>query len=52
MAISCLLFKENKGLQVKAKLSRITFMEIDHDIISLVILSLSLVQEGHLSVTG
>ena len=29
-----------------------TFVEIDHEIFSMVILSLPLVQEGHLSVSG
>ena len=32
--------------------SHITFMEIDHEIISTVILSLPLIQEWQLSVTG
>ena len=29
-----------------------SFMEIDHEILSMVILSLLLIQEGHLSVSG
>ena len=39
----------SRGHKFKTKLSRITFMEIDHDIISTAILLL--IQEGQLSVT-
>ena len=37
---------------VDFQFSHITFMKIDHEIISKVILSLQLIQEEHLSVTG
>ena len=35
------------GRKYESKLSSITFVDIDHEIISTVILPLSLVQEGH-----
>ena len=36
----------------ESQLSHIAFVEIDNEISSMVILSLSLIQEGQLSVTG
>ena len=38
--------------QFESQLSHITFVKIDHEIISTVILPLLLIQEGQLSVTG
>ena len=41
-----------KGRKFESQLSHITFMETDHEIISVVILPLQLIQEGQLSVTS
>ena len=37
--------------KLKSQLSHITFMKIDHEIMSTAIISLLLIQEGYLSVT-
>ena len=42
----------SRSHEFEPKPGHLTFAEIDHEIISLVILSLPLIQEGHLSVTG
>ena len=41
-----------RGHKFESQLGHITFMETDHEIISTAILSLSLIQEGQLSVTA
>ena len=38
--------------RLKSQLDQITFVEINHETISVVILSITLIQEGHLSVIG
>ena len=42
----------SSGHKFKSQHGNITLMEIDHEIISAVILLLQLIQEGQLSVTG
>ena len=42
----------SRGHNCESLLDHISFMEIDHEIISMVILPLPLIQEGQLSVTG
>ena len=42
----------SRGHEFKPELSHTTFAKIDHEIISTAILSLPLIQEGQLSVTG
>ena len=42
----------SRGCKLKSQLGHITDIEIAHEIISVVILPLPLIQEGQLSVTG
>ena len=42
----------SRGRKFESRLDHITVVEIDHEIISTVILSLPLIQEGQLSVIG
>ena len=42
----------SRSRKFESPLGNVTFMEIDHEIISKVILTLSLIQEGLLSITG
>ena len=42
----------SRGGKLESQLGQMTFMEIHHEIISMVILPILLIQEGQLSVTG
>ena len=42
----------SKGRKLKSYLSHVTFMDKHHEVISMVIFALLLIQEGQLSVTG
>ena len=42
----------SRGHELEPELGHITLMEVDHRIISMVILSLLLIYEGQLSITG
>ena len=41
----------SRGRKFESQLGHITFVEIDHGIISMVILPILLIQEGHLSIS-
>ena len=50
--VSCMSDFRYRGHKFESQLYYITFLEIDHEKISMVILTLQLIQEGRLSVTG
>ena len=50
LSVACL--NADLGVECEPKLSHLTFMESDHEIISTVILTLLLIQEEQLSFTG
>ena len=51
-AVGCMSHCISRGCKFESQLGHITFVEIDHVLISVVILPLPLILEWHLSVTG
>ena len=50
--VSKVYYSRSKGQKFKYQLSHLIFVELDHVILSTIILHLPLIQEGQLSVTG